>query len=70
MEKIQVVKDTLGHIKAIQPIWLIANKIDLLDKDSRQKVEALLREYDPVYVSAVSQEGIEELKARIYTHFV
>lgn len=69
-DKISVVERTLTHIQSDRPTWIILNKIDLLSSDDRSKLLTSLAHLDPIPVSAVSLEGLEELKSRIYHHFV
>jgi len=50
-----------------KPRLLVFNKADLLDADGRR--EALLRHPDAVLLSALTGEGVEELRQRIETAF-
>ena len=63
--KIWVVNDILDQIKASQPRLLVFNKIDRCDPDTITQLRA---DYpDAVFVSAVTGDGIEELKQKIVT---
>jgi GTP-binding protein HflX len=50
-----------------KPRLLVLNKADLLDRDERE--EATLAHRDAVLVSALAEEGLEELRGRIETAF-
>jgi len=50
-----------------KPRLLVLNKADLLDREARE--EATLAHRDAVLVSALAEEGLEELRARIETAF-
>src|SRR5204863_1735830 len=49
------------------PRLLVVNKADLLDEDER--AEALVGHADAIFVSALSGEGVEELRDRIEETF-
>jgi GTPase len=63
-DKINVVNTILDEIGAQQPRILVFNKTDRLKK---KDFTALKKTYgkDALYISAVSGEGIEELKKRL-----
>jgi 50S ribosomal subunit-associated GTPase HflX len=48
-------------------ILLVLNKVDLIDSQSRSRIEAdpMFREYNTVKVSAVRGDGMHQLKNRI-----
>ncbi len=68
-EKISIVDATLESIEATQPRLYIFNKIDGLDKKKRKVLEKKYRELSPVFVSAMTAEGIDVLKERLKDHF-
>ncbi len=63
-DKIRVVDEILDEIGAKQPRVLVFNKIDLLDMSART---ALKQQYgtDALYISAHTQQGVEELKHKM-----
>jgi GTPase len=64
----RAVEDVLEEIEAgASPRVLVLNKADLLDEDRRR--ELAFRHADAVLVSAVTGEGLEELRERIGTEF-
>jgi GTP-binding protein HflX len=68
-EKISIVDTTLESIEATQPRLYIFNKIDGLDTKKRKALEKKYRELTPVFVSAMTAEGIDILKERLKEHF-
>lgn len=50
---------------------IVFNKIDLLNESEKRKIEAYLRskKYNFVLTSAITKEGIKELKERIFSQF-
>ena len=68
-EKISIVDATLESIEATQPRLYIFNKIDGLDTKKRKALEKKYRELSPVFVSAMTAEGIDVLKERLKDHF-
>ena len=64
-DKIQVVEDILARIEARQKTVYVFNKIDVVDEMTRSIIAEKYAEYQPLFVSAVSGEGLEELKKYI-----
>jgi len=64
--KIEVVRDVLEHIGVPKiPIIYVFNKADALDPETKQKAAELLQEESPLFVSALTGEGLHALKSRI-----
>ncbi len=62
--QMQAADSVLGEIGAgDKPRVLVLNKIDLLDPE--QRAEARIRMPDAIFVSAVTGEGLEQLKAEV-----
>jgi GTP-binding protein HflX len=69
VEMIQAVDQTLSEIGAgDRPHMLVLNKVDLLDEDARRDLHFL--HPDGVQVSAVTGEGLDELREAVETRFV
>jgi GTP-binding protein HflX len=68
-ERIKAVKEVLREISADRlPVFYVFNKVDLLS--SRDSKASLLHRYrDNAVVSAITGEGIEELKKYLYDFF-
>ena len=65
---VRAVDEVLEEIGAgMKPRILVLNKADLLDSESRR--EALIRHPDAVLVSALSGDGVEQLRERIEAAF-
>lgn len=64
-DKIQVVDTILNHIEAKQQKRYVFNKTDLITKEQRKKIKEKYKEYNPLFVSAITGEGIDELKRYI-----
>lgn len=68
-EKIQIVDDTLKLIGAIQKKVYIFNKIDALSSEKKTEIELRFSHLNPIYLSAVSSEGIDRLKSFLIASF-
>jgi GTP-binding protein HflX len=64
-DKLHVVDDVLHRIHAIQPRRYIFNKIDAISKQQRQQLAVDYALYNPIFVSAITGEGLNELKKYI-----
>jgi GTP-binding protein HflX len=65
---VRAVDEVLEEIGAgDKPRLVVLNKIDLLDRDERH--ELILRHPDAVMVSALTGEGLDDLRARVETAF-
>ena len=54
-----------------RPVWVVGSKADLLSDDEKLRVEASARERNlewRVWISSVSGEGVDELRARFEEH--
>ena len=63
--KIEIVADILKHIKATQPMIYVFNKIDQLDNDTKKIIADQYHGLPHMFVSALSGEGLEELKQKM-----
>jgi len=66
------IKDIQGKISNKTSKQIIAfNKIDLLDSEQKRKLEATLKskKYDFILISTKTEEGIEDLKGKIFQSF-
>jgi len=64
----ETVADVLAEIgSSAVPRLLVMNKVDLIDRAARERLEA--RESDAVFVSATTGEGLDELLERIGAFF-
>ena len=74
VERINDIKEVLNSLKNLKENAkkiIIFNKIDLYDRDAKRKIYATLksRKYNFVLISALTKEGIEELKEEIFNSF-
>jgi GTP-binding protein HflX len=65
LEKIDIVDTTLSNIGAEQPRIYVFNKIDNMSELAILMMKEQFAELNPIFISAVSKRGIEELKERI-----
>lgn len=66
---IDAVEDTLHEIGADErPRMLVLNKVDLLDEDARRELS--FRHPDAIQVSAITDEGLEDLRDGIEARFL
>lgn len=63
--KIGIVDKILSDLCITKQPILVMNKIDLLSKESLQQIKEKYLDYEPVYISAKTGEGISELKDRV-----
>jgi 50S ribosomal subunit-associated GTPase HflX len=59
------VDTTLSNIRAEQPRIYVFNKIDNMSELAILMMREQFAELNPIFISAVSKRGIEELKERI-----
>ena len=64
-DKIQIVDTILSHIEAKQLKRYIFNKIDAITPEIRKQIEIDYVDYNPLFVSAITGEGLDELKEYI-----
>lgn len=65
LEKIDIVDTTLSNIGAAQPRLYVFNKIDHMSELAILMMREQFAELNPLFISAVSGRGIDELKERI-----
>ncbi len=65
LEKIDIVDSTLAHIGADQLRIYVFNKIDNMSELAILMMKEQFVDLNPIFISAVSKRGIEELKERI-----
>jgi GTP-binding protein HflX len=65
--KIEIVENILKKIKAVQPMITIFNKIDQLDSLTKKVITDQYSDLPHIFVSALSGEGLEELKQKMVT---
>lgn len=66
VEKMSVVHDILTQIKIFEkPVIYVFNKIDLVTPKRLKELKKEFAEKQPVFISTISQDGIDELKKRI-----
>ncbi len=64
-DKLHIVDTILHHIEATQPRRYVFNKIDKITPEQRQILAKEYADYNPIFVSAITGEGIDELKKYI-----
>lgn len=64
-DKLHIVDTILHHIEATQPRRYVFNKIDKITSEQRQILAKEYADYNPIFVSAITGEGIDELKKYI-----
>ncbi|MDD5377514.1 MAG: GTPase HflX [Candidatus Gracilibacteria bacterium] len=65
LEKIDIVDSTLSNIGAEQPRIYVFNKIDHMSELAILMMREQFADLNPLFISAVTKRGIEELKKRI-----
>ena len=65
LDKIDIVDTTLAHIGAEQLRVYVFNKIDNMSELAILMMKEQFADLNPIFISAVSKQGIEELKERI-----
>jgi small GTP-binding protein len=65
------IQEILKELKTEGKIIIVFNKIDLLDENEKRKIRATLqsKKYNFVLISTRTQEGIEELKDKLFQSF-
>jgi len=63
--KIEIVEDILRQIKANQTILMVFNKCDQLDEDTKQEITDSYHNIPHIFVSALTGQGLEELKQKM-----
>lgn len=66
-DRIAVTDDILTRIGAKQPRWYVFNQTDKCKPAQIKKIKTLYKNLKPIFVSAKTGEGVEELKSRILT---
>ncbi len=69
-ERIQVVNQVLDHIGATQPRILVFNKIDTIDKQTRQKISKRYSNDEQLRISAETGEWLDDVKSLIADRLV
>ncbi len=64
-ERINVTDEILERIGSKQPRWYIFNQIDKISKKELTALKKLVKPYAPMFLSAKTGEGVEELVKRI-----
>ncbi len=67
-DRIAVTDDVLERIGATQPRWYIFNQIDRCDTAQIKKLKTQYKKLNPIFVSAKTGEGVEELTAKIQSY--
>lgn len=69
MPEIKEIQEKISNKNSKQII--VFNKIDLLDSEQKRKLEATLKskKYDYILISTKTEEGIEDLKGKIFQSF-
>ena len=69
VQEIKEAADFLVHVRGKKII--VFNKIDILDSNEKRKIQATLnsKKYNFVLTSAVTHEGLQELKGKIFKSF-
>ena len=63
--KIEIVETILKKIKALQPMITVFNKIDQLDSLTKKVITDQYGDLPHIFVSALSGEGLEDLKQKM-----
>ncbi len=58
--------DFLAGNRVYVPAVLVINKIDLVDENTKEAIREEFRQWDPIFISAMNGDGLEELKGRIF----
>ncbi len=64
-DKMYIVDSILHHIEATQPRRYVFNKIDTITPEQRQHLAKEYADYNPIFVSAITGEWLDELKKYI-----
>lgn len=68
-QKIQTVNEILNDLEVTQKVILICNKIDAVPETELDARVLFFKQYDHVFVSALKNEGVKELRSIIEDHF-
>ena len=68
-EKITVVKEILAELDCTTPATMVFNKIDKATQLTSTKLQKIKKEFNPIFISAKTGEGITELLNGIETRF-
>ena len=66
-DRISVTDEILTRIGASQPRWYVFNQIDKCTSAQLKKLKTTYKHLKPLFVSAKTNEWVEELKAKILT---
>ncbi len=69
-EKIDIVDEILKSIHADQPKLYVFNKIDAISEEQKTAIQENYAHLNPFFVSAITSEGVEDLKKIILKHLV
>lgn len=69
-EKIQIVDDVLESIEATQPKLYVFNKIDNITLERKMSIQEEYADLQPIFVSALTGEGVDALKREIMKHTI
>lgn len=67
VDRISVTDEILSRIGASQPRWYVFNQIDKCTPAQLKKLKTIYKHLHPLFVSARTIQGVEELKAKILT---
>ncbi len=67
VDRIAVTDEILSRIGATQPRWYVFNQVDKCTTAQIKKLKTTYKKLNPIFVSAKTNEGVEELKAKILT---
>lgn len=69
-EKIDIVDEILKSIHADQPKLYVFNKIDAISEEQKTAIQENYAHLNPIFVSAITSEGVEDLKKIILKHLI
>lgn len=67
VDRIAVTDEILSRIGATQPRWYVFNQVDKCTAAQIKKLKTTYKKLNPIFVSAKTNEGVEELKVKILT---
>lgn len=67
VDRIAVTDEILARIGAHQPRWYVFNQVDKCTAAQIKKLKTAYKKLNPIFVSAKTNVGVEELKAKILT---
>lgn len=65
-DKIDAVEKILGELRTDQEVILVFNKVDLISEAKRQKLTALYGDRPHFFISAKTDQGLDELKQSLF----